>query len=228
MKTICMIPARLDSKRIKHKNLKLLCGKPLITYCIEAALKADCFDEIYINSESDKFAKFAHDYNITFYKRDKSLSLDTTVNDEFVYDFMLNVKGDILIQLLPTSPLITSDEIRDFTNIMKKGNCDTLVSVVNHKIACVFQKEPINFIRNQMHYPSQIMSPVQSYATVLMGWTYESFIENMHAYGCAYHGCFGTTRYYPLSGLSTIDIDTEDDFKLAEVAMELRLKEAKE
>ena len=52
MKTIAMIPARMGSKRIEKKNIRILNGKPLISYVIEAAIEANCFDEIYINSES--------------------------------------------------------------------------------------------------------------------------------------------------------------------------------
>ena len=58
-KIIAMIPARLGSKRIKNKNLRLLGNKPLIAHVIEAAIKADVFDEIYINSESDIFEEIA-------------------------------------------------------------------------------------------------------------------------------------------------------------------------
>ena len=60
------------------------------------------------------------------------------------------------------------------------------------------------------------MTPVQAYATVFMGWKYENFWSNMEKYGSAYHGGDGKVGYYPVAGLSTIDIDNEDDFELAE------------
>ena len=60
------------------------------------------------------------------------------------------------------------------------------------------------------------MKPVQAYATVLMGWKYQSYFNNMKKYGSAYHGGDGNIAYYPLRGLSTIDIDREEDFLLAE------------
>ena len=50
-----MIPARLGSKRIKHKNLRLLDGKPLVSHVLEKCKDADIFSEIYINSESGIF-----------------------------------------------------------------------------------------------------------------------------------------------------------------------------
>ena len=60
------------------------------------------------------------------------------------------------------------------------------------------------------------MRPVQVYATCLMGWKKNSYIKNYKKYGSAYHGPSGNTHYFPLSGLSTIDIDTMSDFKFAE------------
>ena len=50
-KTIAMIPARMGSKRVPKKNIRLLNGTPLISYIIRAAKESGCFDEIYVNSE---------------------------------------------------------------------------------------------------------------------------------------------------------------------------------
>ena len=49
MKIVAMIPARLGSKRIKHKNLRLLDGKPLVSHVIEKCKEVDTFSAIYIN-----------------------------------------------------------------------------------------------------------------------------------------------------------------------------------
>ena len=60
MKRIAMIPARMGSKRVPNKNLRILAGKPLIAYIIEAVKASKKFDDIYINSESDVFADIAN------------------------------------------------------------------------------------------------------------------------------------------------------------------------
>ena len=48
-KIVAMIPARLGSKRIKSKNLRLLAGKPLVCHVVDKCKEADIFDDIYIN-----------------------------------------------------------------------------------------------------------------------------------------------------------------------------------
>ena len=93
MKVIAMIPARLGSKRVKNKNLRLLGGKPLIAHVIETVKETNIFDEIYINSESDVFKQIADSYGINFYKRPSELSTDEATNDDFTLDFMENIKS---------------------------------------------------------------------------------------------------------------------------------------
>ena len=89
---ICMIPARLGSKRIKYKNLRYLANKPLICHVLETVKATNLFDDIYINSEADVFAEFCKEYDVKFYKRSKELASDDITNDKFIYDFLLNTE----------------------------------------------------------------------------------------------------------------------------------------
>lgn len=165
-----MIPARLGSKRVPKKNLRLLNGRPLISYNIETAVKSGVFDEVYVNSEADVFSEIAINYGAKFYKRPEKYSTDAANNDQFALDFIKNTDGEILIQILPTSPLISVDEIRDFVNYMIENDFDTVVSTVQHQIAGIYQDSAINFKILEPHLSSQDMTPVETYATVLMGW----------------------------------------------------------
>ena len=215
-KIIAMIPARMGSKRVKKKNIRLIDGKPLIQYIIDQVKKCKIFDEIYINSENIIFKKIASNNKISFFHRDKKLASDKSTNDEFTLDFMKKIKGDILIQILPTSPLITSIEIKNFVKEIKDKKINTLISVEEKKISTIFKNKPINFNKIKEVPPSQMVEPVKSYATVLMGWKYKTFLLNIEKYKAAYHGGKGRTGYFTLSGLSTIDIDNEEDFDLVE------------
>ncbi|MBU1216494.1 cupin domain-containing protein [bacterium] len=222
-----MIPARLGSKRVPKKNLRLMDGKPLISYVIESVKATNLFDAIYLNSEADVFENIAKEHGIEFYRRDAVFASDTSTNDEFGLDFLQNVSTDILIQILPTSPFLTPEEIIAFTQKMLKEELDTLISVEHKQIASVYENKPINFDKFKVNPPSQTMEPLKVYATALMGWKSEVFQENMKKYGSAYHGGDGQTDFFELRGLSTIDIDREEDFILAESLM-LAKKNAKQ
>jgi CMP-N,N'-diacetyllegionaminic acid synthase len=221
-KIIAMIPARLGSQRVPKKNLRLLAGKPMISYVIETALLSGVFDEVYVNTEADIIGEVAIKYGAKFYKRSEEFATNTSGNDDFAYDFIKNTDGDILIQILPTSPLLTTDEIKLFVDEMINKDYDTMISVIDHKIACIYDGKPINFKLLEPHISSQLMMPVQSYATVLMGWKYESFKQSMEKFGFAYHGSDSKIGYFSLKGLSEIDIDEEKDFQLAVVALQYK------
>ena len=211
-----MIPARMGSKRIKRKNLRMINGKQLIEYVLDTVSKINIFDDVYINSEDDVFKEISDKYNFKFYKRPEHLSSDVATNDEFAHDFLKKTKCEILIQILPTSPFITEEEIINFTNKIVKDGLDTLISVEHKQIACIYEDKSINFEKLKRNPPSQTMKPVKAYATALMGWRRIKYMENMDKFGVSYHGGDGKTGYFELRGLSTIDIDREENFNLAE------------
>ncbi len=62
MKSIAVITARGGSKRIPKKNIKDFCGKPIIAYSIEAALKSGMFDEVMVSTDSEEIAELAKKY----------------------------------------------------------------------------------------------------------------------------------------------------------------------
>jgi CMP-N,N'-diacetyllegionaminic acid synthase len=219
-KVVAMIPARMGSKRIPKKNLRFLGGKPLVAHVIETAVQANIFDEIFLNSEDPIFEEIAKQNNIEFYKRDPELASDSANNDVFLEDFCKNSDADVVVQILPTSPFLTVQEILDFVQKMKTDKYDTLVSVHDHQIATVFQGEGVNFKRDEPHIPSQDMQPVSSYATVLMAWNREDFLHNMTDFGFGYHGVRGRVGYFSLAGFSTLDIDNEEEFRLAEAVFQ--------
>ena len=61
-KIIAMIPARIGSKRVPKKNIRLIDGKPLIGYVLETIQKTTVFDDVYLNADDLIFKKIAKDY----------------------------------------------------------------------------------------------------------------------------------------------------------------------
>ena len=184
-KIVAMIPARMGSKRVENKNTRHLGGIPLISHVIKATKEANCFDEIYVNSESDILGDLALEGGVSFYKRPPHLSSDTATND-------------------------------DFTQVMRSNDIDTLISVKDAQIECVYEGRPINFNPQKPTPPSQDLAPVQAYACALMGWKTSNFLYNMKDLGCAYHGGKGRVKFFTVKGFSEIDIDNEEDFLVAE------------
>jgi len=211
-----MIPVRMGSKRVKNKNLRMLGDKPLVQHIIDAAKGSKYLSEIYINSEAEEFKEIAQLSGVNFYQRSRDLASDEATNDQFALDFIENKPCDIVIQLLATSPFVTTRSIDKFIESMINNNYETMISVFNVQIESLFENNSLNFDPKKPTPPSQSLIPVQSYACSLMGWNTESFVKNMKKYNAAYHGGDGSIGYFEVSGFEKIDIDYEDDFQLAE------------
>ena len=127
MKRIGIICARAGSNRIKNKNLKKIDGKYLIFYTIDAAIKSKIFDQIYINSDSEKILRLIKknykSKNLILYKRPKHLGKSSI----FVIDVIKEMLSKLLINknvlsfiLFPTCPLRNHKDIKNAYNYYKK------------------------------------------------------------------------------------------------------------
>lgn len=135
MKSIAVITARSGSKGLKDKNIKLLNGKPLIAYTIEAAKKSGCFDCVHVSTDSIEYAEIAKQYGAEVpFLRDKNLASDTASS----WDVMRNVikkyaangqdyKRAMLLQ--PTSPLRTAEDIQNAFALMEEKNGEAVIGV---------------------------------------------------------------------------------------------------
>ncbi|MDA7733963.1 pseudaminic acid cytidylyltransferase [Candidatus Pelagibacter sp.] len=76
---LCVIPARGGSKRIPKKNIKFFCGKPIILWSIEEAIKSKCFEKIIVSTDDEEIANLVKSHGIDVpFMRPKELSDDYT------------------------------------------------------------------------------------------------------------------------------------------------------
>ena len=114
----CIIPARGGSKRIKHKNKRLLNGRPLVDYALKAAVDSKLFSLIIVSSDDTDILAHAYSYFGTQivqpHKRPNTLCGDN-IPIKVVVRYCLQVyqthEDNCLIQ--PTNPLITAQQIKD-------------------------------------------------------------------------------------------------------------------
>lgn len=133
---LAIIPARSGSKGLPDKNIKPLCGKPLLAWSIQAALDSKYIDEIVVSTDSNIYADIAKSYgaNVPFLRPDY-LSSDTTTTFEVLehcidyYKKELNKEFDYVVLLQPTSPLRQSWHIKESCEKIITHNMDSLISV---------------------------------------------------------------------------------------------------
>ena len=79
MKTLAVIPARGGSKRVPRKNIRLFCGKPMISYSIDAALQSSLFDEVVVSTDDQEIASVSKQFGASvLYPRPDEISDDIT------------------------------------------------------------------------------------------------------------------------------------------------------
>lgn len=135
MGNIAVVTARSGSKGLKDKNIKLLNGKPLISYSIEAAKLSGCFDCIHVSTDSEEYARIAKECGAEVpFLRDKSLATDTADCWDAVRDVLLKYdqRGqhfERVMLLQPTSPLRNAEDILNAFSLMKVKESEAVIGV---------------------------------------------------------------------------------------------------
>ena len=129
-----LIPARGGSKRLPRKNVKLLCGKPLIAWTIEAAKGSKYIDSIVVSTDDLEIKNISEKYGaIVPFLRPKSLSNDTASSFDVIKHAIeaLEITGNnnLIILLQPTSPLRTSEDIDKALEFYLSKNAYGVVSI---------------------------------------------------------------------------------------------------
>ena len=135
MKNIAIIPARSGSKGLKDKNIKMLEGKPLLWYTIQAAKESGCFDEIMVSTDSEQYADVARKCGASVpFLRSIARSGDTAGSWDVVKEVLENylTEGKVfnsVCLLQPTSPLRKAKDIIGAYDLLAEKNADSVTSV---------------------------------------------------------------------------------------------------
>lgn len=129
MKVLVIIPAKLDSTRLKKKNLRKLNGKSLVEHSIDYAKASKHEVEIRISSESNEVREEALKNNVIFHRRDKELCGDAEVVDVYL-DIVTNISTtfDLVVGLQPDNPN-RSHSLDQCIDYMLENNYDDLITV---------------------------------------------------------------------------------------------------
>ncbi len=132
-KTVCLIPARGGSKRIPGKNIRLLSGKPLIQYTIDAALSSKSFSDVVVSSDDSAILEIAEQCGAQIDRRPPSLSGDLVKAVEVIDEFLkrpqhMNRWGSVAM-CMPTCPFRKREDIIQAMNLFRRevSRCPRLI-----------------------------------------------------------------------------------------------------
>lgn len=136
MRTIAIITARGGSKRIPKKNIKDFCGKPIIAYSIEAAIKSEVFEEVMVSTDCLEIANIAENYGAKVpFLRSAETSDDFATTSDVIKEVLdryeqLNRKFEVFCCIYPTAPFITAGKLKNAIKKLDSSDATALMAVV--------------------------------------------------------------------------------------------------
>jgi len=219
MKLIAVISARGGSKGIINKNIKLLNGRPLISYAINNAKSIGMFDEIVVTSDSEEILSIASGCGVSVLNRTPELSGDNITLDPVVHDALVrseeknSTKYDVVVTLQPTSPLLSPVTLKSAVQkfIEDKAH-DTYISACNRPHLAWTGDGDSKFVPAYKERLNRQKLPPYYMET---GGFLISRRENVTE-----RSRLGTAiSVYPISESEAVDIDNMNDWILCEAAL---------
>ncbi len=218
-KVLGVIPARGSSKRFPNKNIRMLAGKPLVAWTIEAAQKSKRLTDYLLTSDALLITDIAKNYGAPVpFIRPPELSTDTVRNIAVVahaLKFMETEKQivyDIIVLLQPTSPIRNPAHIDQAVDTLWESDLDSVVSVKGP-----FKKrDPIlKAIRNGV---LEDYCPVEDPANTEPFYIYNAALYAVKRDYFIKHNKLISPRQVPLimDPIYSVDVDTKADFLMAE------------
>jgi CMP-N,N'-diacetyllegionaminic acid synthase len=231
-----VIPARGGSKGVPRKNIRFLCGKPLLCYMLNSALNSRMISDVVVSSEDNKILNVAYNYGAwseKFFpvKRPKKLSLDKTPTLPVVQHAIKEiekkkkVKFDFIVLLHAVSPLTLSKDIDSAVRKLIKTKADSVVSVYEvpggmHpiKMKRIVDDRLYQYVKSmpEKKFRRQDFDKVYKRSGGIYAVTRALAISGDFKLGFF---CGRVTRPYIMKSERAIDIDTELDFIIAEYLM---------
>jgi len=225
---VAIIPARGGSKGLPGKNIKTLCGKPLIAYTIEAAQNSKLIDKVIVSTDSQEIASVATKYGaeVPFMRPGELATDDAKARDVFLYtvertncECGYGISDFVVLQ--PTSPLRTAQDIDNAIKIYKENNADVVVSVRESEHPPEWYKTITN--------SGQLKDYIKS-SNILNRQEYEkTYIPNGAIYIFNHTKLKENPNYYEsnvfpyiMTREASVDIDTMLDFNMAELIIKAR------
>ncbi len=216
---IAFIPARCGSESIPFKNIKIICGKPLIYWSLLALTKSKTIDQIYVATDCDEIKDTVIDFNfdnVKIFDRSSTNASNTASTESVMLEFLDNkvFSGeDLFVLVQATTPFTSSENFDNAINILKSNiEIDSLLSCVESK-RFFWTKNG-----NAINYDYNNRPLRQDFDGILMenGAFYINTIANIKNFK---NRLSGTIHPYVMPEYSSIEADEEDDWIIIEKLM---------
>lgn len=225
--TLAVITARGGSKGIPKKNVKMLFGKPLIAYSIQAAQKSKTLNKVIVSTDDKTIANVSKQYGADVpFLRPKYLASDTATSLSVLQHAVRYLeekeqfRADMIVCLQPTSPLRSAHDIDQAVTLCSSSGADSVVSLCQVDYHPYWMKRvvagrvyPLIEMEDENKYPRrQDLPPVYQLNGAICVTRRKTLLEEERVLG-------KNTLAYIMPPERSIDIDTTIDLKLAELIL---------
>lgn len=203
MKKVAFVPIKLNSERIKNKNILKIGKKPLCYYIFES-LKDTGIQDIYVYCSDEKIKNYIPSY-VKYLRRNKNLDKNETKGMEIYTNFCSTIKSDVYVLAHATSPFTKAKSIKKGLNSLKKGH-DSSLSVKKIQTFAWYKNSTLNYSLDNIPR-TQNITPI--------------FIETSGFYIFTKDIIYQKKRigdnpfFVEVDNIEAIDVDEKEDLKLA-------------
>lgn len=215
---VALLPMKANSQRVKGKNFRDFCGKPLFRWILDTLLSLEEIDQVVINTDARAILAangLTDGDRVVIRDRKPEICGDLVSMNKVLADDVANVEADIYLMTHTTNPLLSANTIRDalktFMEAKQAGKADSLFTV--NKIQTRFYRadcSPVNHNPDNL-IPTQHLEPWFEENSNLYIFTRDSFAKTDARIG-------KQPIMYETPRFESVDIDTPEDWDFAVAA----------
>lgn len=225
-KALAIIPARGGSKGVPRKNVRLVCGQPLIAWTIQAAKAARSVERVVVSTDDGEIAAVASQFGADVVRRPAEISGDTASSELALLHAVETIESQqgtvppLLAFLQCTSPLTLADDVDGTVRALIEGNADSALTVAPF-FHFIWRSDEGNTIG--VNHDKRIRPMRQARKAEFLE-TGAVYVMKTDGFRAARHRFFGRTVTHVVPSERSLEIDQEHDLLIAETFLRTRLE----
>lgn len=206
MKIVAFVPIKLNSQRVKNKNILPLGGYPLCWHIFHTLLGVEGIDAVYCYCSDESIRRYLPE-RVTFLKRDPVLDGQLVKGFEIYERFIQDVDADVYVLCHATSPFIKAETIGRGIRAVREGGYDSAFSARRIQTFAWYRGEPLNYDINDVPR-TQDLEPLFVETSAFFIFQRDVFVQHRRRIGFHPYLC-------ETSEIESVDIDEPEDYVLA-------------
>lgn len=206
MKTVALVPIKLNSQRLPHKNILPIAGHPLCWHLCNTLNQVNGLDDVYVYCSDPAVKKYIPD-KVHFLQRPVWLDGDTVKGFDIYREFIKTIDANVYVLAHTTSPFIKVSSCQTALDHILSGENDSAFSAERIQTFAWYQGKPINYDLNDVPR-TQDMEPIWIETSAFYMFKKEIFTVHNRRIGF-------NPWIQEVSGIEAVDIDEKKDYDMA-------------